>query len=110
MSFGFDLPKALDITNTAIQLESESWAVAQTELLKAWSAKNLQHAKPRALPVVEAATHGVAGIARSHCSAVAVWGRLFRLWRLCLHTSDHPALLKTMELRFQNPKSAWLCH
>lgn len=36
---GSDLPKVCDITYTAVQLESESWAGAQSELLKAWRAK-----------------------------------------------------------------------
>lgn len=36
---GSDLPKVCVITYIAVQLESESWAGAQRELLKAWRAK-----------------------------------------------------------------------
>lgn len=47
----FDMPKAWDITNTAVQLEPKSWAEAQRELLKARRAKQrLPPLRPLALP------------------------------------------------------------
>lgn len=62
MNSGFDMPKAWDITNSAVQPESKSWAEAQRELPKAWRAK--QRLPPEA-----------AGTVGSHCSATALWSQ-----------------------------------
>lgn len=90
---GFNMPKAWDITNTAVQLESKSWAVAQRELLKAWCAK-------QRLPLLRLlALSGLTAQAQ-HCEA----NPPFCPWLTRPYSPpprDHSPQLQTTGLRFQ---------
>lgn len=88
------MPRAWDITNTAVQLESKSWAVAQRELLKAWCAK--QRLPPLRLPALSGLS-----AQPQQCGASPP----FCLWLTSLHSPpprDHLAQLQTPGLRFQS--------
>lgn len=63
MNSGFDMPKAWDITNTTVQLESKSLGRSPERAAGglAWQA--------------EAATQEAAGTARSDCSPTALWSQ-----------------------------------